>query len=100
MNQLENSILKTLAFFDIFGFPLTEMEIYKWLNTDGTLMTRGWHTDDPRMAHGCSLNNIRETLGQMSDKIQTKNGFYFLSGRESIIEERLKLAMGLQNNAA
>jgi len=90
MNQMENSILKTIALFDIFSYPLTEMEIFKWLNADKTLINHGWHTDSPQMAHGYSLNNIRELLVQVSDKVQTKNGFYFLAGRESIIAERLR----------
>lgn len=76
MNQLNAAILKTLAFFDIFDYPLTKIEILKWLNVDDK--------------YGYNLMDIEEPLNRMSDKVQTKNGFYFLTGRETIIEKRLK----------
>lgn len=79
MNELQAAILRTIIFFDIFDYPLTLLEIWKWLNiTNGSPMAHQWLTD------------ILEALNQMPDKIKTKNGFYFLAGRESIIEERLR----------
>ena len=35
MHSLEKSILKTTAYFDIFDYPLTLVELTKWLRSDG-----------------------------------------------------------------
>ena len=29
--DLEKSIIKTIAYFDVFNFPLTTSEVWKWL---------------------------------------------------------------------
>ena len=60
MQNLEKNLLKTLAFFDIFDYPLTLMEIYKYLPYEPII-------------------EIKQALGE-SDKIQSKLGFYFLAG--------------------
>ena len=31
MTDLERAIIKTIAFFDVFSYPLTANEILKWL---------------------------------------------------------------------
>src|SRR3989344_5226527 len=90
MNELSQAVLGTLAYFDIFGYPLTLVEIWKWLNTDKSPINHGWHTDNPPITHRYGLLDIEVTLGQLTDKIETKNGFYFLKGRQEIIEKRLK----------
>ncbi|MBU1130787.1 hypothetical protein KJ840_01505 [Patescibacteria group bacterium] len=76
MNQLQQAVYKTLAFFDIFDYPLTKIEIFKWLNAGDK--------------HENNLSDVEEALNQISEKVQTKNSFYFLNGKESIINERLK----------
>lgn len=72
---MEQAILKTLVYFDIFNYPLTLMEVYKWLNTGKS---------------GYSLIEVEEALNNLSDKIEAKNGFYFLKGKEANIETRLQ----------
>lgn len=81
VNSLENSILSTLAYFDIFDYPLTLMELYKWIyraRTDGSVFPIGLH-------------NISVALqsDRVRGKIETKNGFYFFKGRQEIIQRRL-----------
>lgn len=70
-DQLREVIIKTIAFFDMFDYPLTAYEIYFYL--------------DKRVP----LKDIVEVLPIIS-KVDLKNGFYFLSEREEIITIRQK----------
>ncbi len=79
MNELQKSIVRTIVYFDIFNYPLTLLEIYKWL-----------YADDARRIRGYSLVEVEEALSKMADKIETKNGFYFLVGRGANVEKRLR----------
>ncbi len=97
MDSLKQEILRTLIYFDVFKHPLTLVEIYKWLNV----------ADCPRIKHADSsqmtpaylpaqlagrrewLADIEESLSQMSDKVGSKDGFYFLKGRDEIVQTRL-----------
>ncbi|OGF21593.1 hypothetical protein A2316_00780 [Candidatus Falkowbacteria bacterium RIFOXYB2_FULL_38_15] len=85
-NKLEKSILETVAYFDIFSYPLTLVEIWKWLFL--------------KEANGLfiSLNKIEEII-KNSEAIKTlleyKQGFYFFKNREALIalrKERYNLA--------
>ena len=72
MNDLEKAILKTTAFFDVFSYPLTASEIFKWLYNPQQIYT---------------LANIRETLKNsqiLKKELATKEGFYYIKGREHI----------------
>ena len=87
MKNLELSIIRTLAFFDIFSFPLTSLEIFKWLNvTDDSASA----TDQPLLTQPYFYSEVQQALNQLPDKIQSKNGFYFLAGRSELINQRLK----------
>lgn len=85
MSDLQKAILRTLAYFALFDYPLTVLEIYKWLNiadgtrisADSSQMTRRW------------LADIQEALSQVSNKVDFKSGFYFLKSREEIVRTRL-----------
>jgi len=80
LNYFELFILNTIAFFDLFDYPLTSAEIHKFFFTGG--MEGGQY----------SIAEIEQELAE-NDKlkkiISSKNGFYFLAGREKIIEKRL-----------
>ena len=73
---MTRAILKTLAYFDIFDYPLTLVEVWKWL-----------YLEENRKV---SLNEVEEGLKQLSDKVGTKEGFWFLKGRPEIIKTRLE----------
>ncbi len=74
-----------IAFFDMFDYVLTNMEIWRMLDIK------------------CELNEVVETADNMINllnppfergqiphgQIETKNGFYFLAGREKNVRERL-----------
>ncbi|MFA5022428.1 MAG: hypothetical protein WC508_05100 [Patescibacteria group bacterium] len=78
-NELQKAILETVAFFDIFEYPLTLVEVYKWLYLTGSQKDK------------YKLINIIQALGgsDLQGYIETKNGFYFLRGRPKIIRTRL-----------
>jgi len=66
--QLEQSIKKTLARFDVFDFPLTDFELWQFLDLK------------------ISYKELRDFLKE--NKLIQKEGFYFLKGREDLIETR------------
>ncbi|MBT3690470.1 hypothetical protein HOE31_01795 [bacterium] len=72
MTNLSESILKTIIYYDFFNYPLTLIEIHKYLILD---------------ANRANLSEIGECIANL-DKIECSQGFYFLRGRESIIETR------------
>ncbi len=77
MNNLEKSILKTIVFADIFNYPLTITEVYKWLYKPTKI--KGKYP---------SLFLIRKTLKEskiISEKLSQREGFYYLKGRRNII---------------
>lgn len=70
----EKAIVETVVFFDMFDFPLTELEIWKF------------------MMAGYSFSEAQRVLASgVPDKyLERKNGFYFLHGRKKIISKRLE----------
>jgi len=78
--KLKQSILQTLAYFDIFNYPLTGPELHQYL----------W---------GCKKKiNLADFLIQLSnqDFLGFKDGFYFLHGREEVVAERQSLVKILE----
>jgi hypothetical protein len=71
-NNLKQEIIKTLVWFDTFSYPLTAFEIYKYLN------------------YKTSYSEVVLALEELSDKIVSSDGFFFLRGREALITERFK----------
>ena len=80
LTNLEQAILKTLAYFDIFDYPLTAVELYKWLYLPKTESQKIYELFDVIKAL-----NSQALVGI----IESNNGFYFLVGRQSIIGLRL-----------
>ena len=75
-SNLEKAILRTLAFFDVFDYPLTLVEIHKWLY-------------QPDQSY--QLLDIYRALenGNLKTKVSSYNGFYFLPSRQDIVRTRL-----------
>jgi len=67
---MKKSILKTILFFDIFNYPLTDLEIFRYLNLK------------------CDYGEMREEL-KMIPQIENKNSMYFLKGRSEIYKTRM-----------
>ncbi len=75
---MEKQILATLAYADIFDYPLTKEEIWEWLIVGG----RGERLGD-RKTFAHSLQFALD-----SRRIGIKESFYYLKGRRKIVEVR------------
>jgi len=64
--SLPEAVIKTIAFFDLFDYPLTPLEIRNYLGEDR------------------SLSDVRRIL-KNTDRLAERQGFYFLAGREEIV---------------
>jgi len=86
LSTLEQTILRTIVYFDLFSYPLTELEIWKWQlhdrNYESGIMNQGYR-----------LAEIVETIEKseaLKNVLDFNNGFYFLKGREGLVDERKK----------
>ncbi len=71
--MVKKAILKTLHYSDIFSFPLTEQELYYFLQSE---------TKVPILEFKNQLETIRE--------IAFMNGYYCLKGKEKVIQKRIR----------
>ena len=81
MKPLDQSIVKTLTYFDLINFPLMHEELFCYLWTP------------PRIGHAEFMSTCGETnyeLKAMNYKLGC--GYYFLPGRENLIAERQRAA--------
>ncbi len=81
--ETKEAIIKTIAFFDLFDYPVTAFEIWKYC----------FNERSDRFQRGLSdiikvLDNQR-VQAQFCQSVQTAHGFYFLAGRENIIKTRM-----------
>lgn len=76
MPALQRAILSTLAYADIFDYPLTQKECYFYLISKTSF----------------SSNKFQQTLFQLikNKKIEYAGGFYFLPGRKRLVLQRNK----------
>lgn len=74
LTSLEKSILKIICFFDILEYPLTLIEIWKWLNIKVDII------------------EVKNTLQSENLKIliSHQSGFFFLKGQEYLISQRIE----------
>lgn len=83
--QLGKNILATITYYDVLNYPLTSFEIWKHLIMHDR--------DQESMCSQPSRlgDSIRLLVsGHFSSKIDEKNGFYFLRGRESLVTARIQ----------
>lgn len=69
--EIEKAMLKTVAFFDLFDYPLTPLEIYYYLDQK------------------IPLDEVIKRAAQLSN-IETAQGFIFLPGRSELVIKRQK----------
>lgn len=74
MNELDNAIIKTLVWFDLFDFPLTSREIHRHL----------WQ-------HKADLSEVESSLQnseELNKRIESSEAFFFLKGRNDTVRAR------------
>lgn len=73
--SLRDSILATLAYFDLFSYPLTTEELFRFL----------WAPKRP-----VAFREMEETLALLmrEQRVGSRNEFWFLSGQEEIVPRR------------
>jgi len=73
IKSLEESILFTISYFDVFEYPLTSFEVWRYL-----------------FAYKAPLDQVVLKLDELIriGKIEMKNGFYFLPERSNLVEKR------------
>lgn len=76
MTDVGRAILRTVAYFDLFSVPLSTLEVQRFLQEKTDLDTV-----------------VRElSNASLHDRLATRDGFWFLRGREEIVAERLRRA--------
>lgn len=78
-NNLEKSVLATIAYFDVFDYPLTVGEIWKWLYSEKT------EANSPTIGE---IWKILENSQLLKSLVQSSRGFYFLKNREELLDIR------------
>jgi predicted nucleotidyltransferase len=85
MNYLDKSILKTIIYWDIFDWPLSDFEIYRYLINPQRID----YTASPNV----SMGEIRRCLQseELSKYIVQTSGFWHLKQRDpNIVKERIR----------
>ena len=90
-DSLRLSLKKTLAYFDLANFPLTKEELYNflWEPPDFAKASTGKPTT--------SYSDFLLSLSEIKMPIVEKSGYYFLSGREELIETRRRRLLISEN---
>ncbi|MFA5413745.1 MAG: nucleotidyltransferase domain-containing protein [Patescibacteria group bacterium] len=77
---MEKSILATIAYFDVFNYPLTVTEIWKWLYSKE-------ESRDGSPTIGEIWKNL-ENNQSLKSLVNSRRGFYFLKNRDDLVEIR------------
>lgn len=73
MGPVEQSILSTLIYADIFDYPLTRSQLWRFLASDKKI----------------KRSDFERKLLSLYRRVKTKQRFYFLAGREHIVSLRI-----------
>jgi hypothetical protein len=78
--DLEQKILKTIIYFDLFNYPLTAWEMWKWLYNDNLHKIEKYEFFD--------IVEILDNSQFLKDRIKSHEGFYFLNNHERLVKQR------------
>jgi len=94
LNFLEKSIIATLCYYDIFDYPLTGLEVFKFLINPLYVVGQidNIYQIELEPIKDISLGGVLEALeGEKIKKlVSQKNGFYFLKGRNNLVKQRIE----------
>jgi len=79
ISVLERAVLETLAYSDVFDYPLRLDELHRYLTASA------------------SLHDLTECLNQC-EKVDFKDGYYFLKGRDEIVPLRIQRRESLSSS--
>jgi predicted nucleotidyltransferase len=86
---LKEQILKTLKYFDVQDHPLTLLELGKYLLQAKASDKQPEGQSQEKIAAKIALSEILACLeGDLAGQVSNKYGFYFLTGREQIADNR------------
>ena len=90
MQKLQLSILAVITYFDLFDYPLTSTEVWKYLWHEETTEIETSEIVSLKSRDTISLVGIIDELGKLEKegRVASGNGFYFLPGRETLIKTR------------
>lgn len=71
-SDIERAIVTTILYSDIFYFPLTSNELWKYLISDKKITRKAF----------------ADALSNLSDVVASRDGYYFLTGNESLVTRR------------
>lgn len=74
----ERAILATLAYFDLFSYPLTALEVWKWLQCDH-------QNEAPEFRE---ILHLLHTSQFLRERVEEREGYYCLHGRTSCVAVR------------
>ncbi len=90
--NLAQSIIKTLAYFDIFDQPLTKEELFRFLWKPPAIDYLGFleELETIELIDGDVKRDVKEMERKKSlvEQVEQLDGFYFLKGRQEIVETR------------
>lgn len=88
MASLSQKIITTLAYYDIFDYPMSSFEIWKYL----LVLDVQSHTFDVEEEKRISLADAIKELDSAEIKkyIEEYQGFYFLKGRKNLVSQRIE----------
>lgn len=81
--NISKNILATITYYDVFSYPLTAFEIWKYL------MRSDYYEE--KSDGNVTLHQISQELKQdpLIRFVDEHNGFYFLKGRKELVEKRI-----------
>jgi predicted nucleotidyltransferase len=95
--MLKQRILSTLKYFDLQDWPLTLLELGNFLIADEQVLKNNIAStyevlgESGELGASVDTSDILRCLDtECINEVQTKNGFYFLTGRNSISDARLQ----------
>jgi hypothetical protein len=94
MNNLEKSILATIAYFNIFEHPLTLMEVWQWLYAyPEPKNKRTYELNNSGTKEPVKIFDIKKAIDNsdyLKQRLDFQNGFYFLKGRQGLVKKRME----------
>ena len=81
MTLLEKAILATISYYDILNYPLTTIEIWRFLIRPKNQANF--------QADFLEIEQALSEKGELGNYLSSQNGFFFLKGRQDLVKEKI-----------